>query len=91
MANKSQALWVNIDNNIESQFPEYKQKINDISEPYVKLAKDLSLITYNLAVNVKEYAVEKYPVVVQAVSNHKLKFASLTIFIVYRLIPMHQA
>ncbi|CAH0550148.1 unnamed protein product [Brassicogethes aeneus] len=68
--NKTHDAWVCVDKSVETQFPQYKQKLDGISKPYVRLVQDLGVVVYNLGVNVKDYAVETYPALVKSIDSY---------------------
>ncbi|XP_050500167.1 transmembrane protein 214 [Diabrotica virgifera virgifera] len=55
---------------IEEQFPGLQQNVAVFSEPYVELLVNLGKIGRNVAFNVKDVIVEKYPVVVESVEAY---------------------
>lgn len=58
--------WVHL--RLDEQLPGYYEKTSAYLDPYVTLFKELGVILYNVVVNIKNAAVEKYPVIVSAVS-----------------------
>lgn len=62
---KSGALAV--DKYAQENYPEYYTKTVEFSQPYLQLTRDTGLVVYNQFVNMKEYAVAKYPVVLETV------------------------
>lgn len=63
---KEGVSWV--DSKIEENFPGYHKTVVDFSAPYVQVVCDLSKVSRNVLYNIKDVIVEKYPVVIQAVS-----------------------
>lgn len=61
-------VWVQ--ERFEEKFPGYTGKAIEVSEPYIKLTKQMSLFVYNVFDGVKELAVEKYPLVVESVNHN---------------------
>lgn len=57
-----------LNNYAEDNFPEYYQTVVVFGEPYVQLAKDLGLVTYNFFVRSKDAVVAKYPQMIDSVS-----------------------
>lgn len=56
-----------VDKCAKDNYPEYYKKTGEILQPYVQLTKDVGLVVYNQFVNVKEYAISRYPVVLETV------------------------
>lgn len=60
-----------VDKYAQDNYPEYYKKTVEFSQPYLQLTRDMGLVAYNVFVNVQEYAVEKYPVVLETVHLEK--------------------
>lgn len=56
----------------QENYPEYYRKTIEFSQPYVQLSRDVGLVVYNQYVNLKEYVLGKYPIVLETVSLKKL-------------------
>lgn len=63
-----------VDKYAQDNYPEYYKKTLEFSQPYLQLTKDIGLITYNQYVNIKEYAVKKYPLVLETVRFKRFIF-----------------
>lgn len=57
-----------LDQYIEEKFPGYQEVALEFSEPYLSFAKNVGIVIYNVGINIKETAVEKYPYIVKSVS-----------------------
>lgn len=55
---------------IEEQFPGLQQQIVIFSEPYVRLSINLVKIGRNFMYNLKEAALEKYPIIIESIETY---------------------
>lgn len=75
-SDKIKGALLSIDKYAQDNYPDYYKKTLEFSQPYLQLTKDMGLVAYNTFANVKEYAVEKYPIVLETVcfySNNNQK------------------
>lgn len=54
-------------NYLRETYPEYYEVVSNVSQPYIELGRDMSIIVYNIGKNIGEAIVAKYPVILQPV------------------------
>ncbi|KAF5280404.1 hypothetical protein FQR65_LT03213 [Abscondita terminalis] len=60
--------WVHV--KIDEQIPGYYETVSEYIGPYKKLARELSIVFYNIFDNIRQVAVQKYPVVLASIEEY---------------------
>lgn len=66
-AEKFKTSVTGANNYLRETYPEYYEMVSNVSQPYIELGRDMSIIVYNICKNIGEVIVAKYPVIMRSV------------------------